>query len=277
MEEDVLCLFLATEELHVVDDQHIHHLVEVAEVVDGVVPNGVDELVREALRTHVEHRLVRLLVLDLQPNGVGEMRFAQTHTSVDQEGIEGCSARFVGHGETCAPRKTVAFTFDEAVERVVGIQVGVDVQLAQTWNHKRILDGGGLSHNRHGHFCVPSGTHFSGGNVDRVGAAGDPFAGVLHDDAVFQTSLRAKLFAHSFAQQRNVVLFKPLVEKLGGNLNGEHISIELHRLDRRKPSLVRLIVDVVLDDSQALGPNAGVVLVHAERLKRFNWLVFKLS
>jgi hypothetical protein len=51
-------------------------------------------------------------------------------------------------------------------------------------------------------------------------------------------------------------------------LNCEHIAIELHRLDGGKPSLERLIVDVVFDDSQALGPNAGVVLVHAESVKK---------
>ena len=76
VEEHVLRLLLAAEELHIVDDEHIHHLVEVAEVVDRVVAYCVDELVREAFGAHVQHRLVRLTVLDFQPNGVREVRLA---------------------------------------------------------------------------------------------------------------------------------------------------------------------------------------------------------
>ena len=75
VEEDILRLFLSAEELHVVDDQHVHHLIEVAEIVDRVVPHCVNELMRESLRADVQDRFVRLAVLDFQPNGVREVGF----------------------------------------------------------------------------------------------------------------------------------------------------------------------------------------------------------
>ena len=49
MEEDVLCLLLAAEELNVVYNEHVHQLIEVREVVHAVVADGIDELMRELL------------------------------------------------------------------------------------------------------------------------------------------------------------------------------------------------------------------------------------
>ena len=171
VEEHVLCLLLAAEELHIVDDQHIHHLVEVAEVVDRVVAHCVDELVREALGAHIQHRLVRLTVFDFQPNGVREVRLAQSNTTVNEEGVERRAAGLVGHGKTCASCKSVALAFNEMLEGVVGIEVGINVEFAQPRNHKGILDGGGFADNGHGHFRIAGGAHLSRRHVDGVRAA----------------------------------------------------------------------------------------------------------
>ena len=262
VEEHVLCLLLAAEKLHIVDDEHVHHLVEVAEVVDRVVPNRVDELVREALGAHVQHCFVRLTVLDLQPNGVRKMRFAQTNSSVDEEGVEGRSARLVGHRESGAARKTVALAFDKVLKGVVGIQVRVNVELTKSWNHKRILDGGRFAYDRHGHFSVAGCTHFCGGHVDGVRAAGCTAMDVFHDDAVFQARVRTQFFPYRFAKQGHVVLFEPLVKELGRDLNRQDFAIKFHRLDGGEPRFERLGADVVLDDSKALGPDTCVILVH---------------
>ena len=83
VEEHILRLFLSTEELHVVDDQHVHHLIEVAEVVDRVVSHCVNELMREALRADVEDGFVRLAALDFQPNGMCEVGFSEPNPSVN--------------------------------------------------------------------------------------------------------------------------------------------------------------------------------------------------
>ena len=123
VEEDVLCFLLATEKLHIVDDEHIHHLIEVAEIIDRVVPNSINELMRESLGADIEHRFVRLATFDFQPNGMRQVCFSQTHPSVNKKRIERRPSRFVGHGKTGASCKAVALSFNEVFEGVVGIEV----------------------------------------------------------------------------------------------------------------------------------------------------------
>ena len=126
--------------MNVVDQQHVHHLIELAEVANGVVLHRLNELLRELLRRYVQDRLVRMILLDLDPNGVRQVRFAQTNATIDQQRIEGGATRLLGHGVTSAPRKTVAIALDEVVERIVRVQVRLDLYLTKAGNDERILD-----------------------------------------------------------------------------------------------------------------------------------------
>ena len=92
---------------------------------------------------------------------------------------------------------------------------------------------------------------------------------VLHDDAVFQASVRTQFFSYRFAQQGYVVLFEPFVKELRGDLDRQHLSIELHRLDGDEPRFDGLGTDVVFDDIKALRPDTDVVLVHVASGERF--------
>ena len=200
MWKNILRLFLSAEELHVVDDQHVHHLIEVAEVVHRVVPHCVNELMRESLRADVEDGFVWLAVFDFQPNGMCRWVFP-SQPSVNQKGVEGGSTRLVGHGKSSASGKPVALSFNEVVECIVGVQVGVNVQLTQTRNHEGILDRRRFADDGHGHFRIARCADFGGGHADGVWAAGGSTMDVLHDDAVFQASVRTQFFSYRFAQQ----------------------------------------------------------------------------
>ena len=94
--------------------------------------------------------------------------------------------------------------------------------------------------------------------------------GVFHDDAVLQPGLRAQFFPHCLAQQRHVMFFEPLVKDLGRDLNRQHLAIEFDWLDGSEPRFVCLRADVVLDDRQALGPDADVVEVHVLQVMGVN-------
>ena len=85
---------------------------------------------------------------------------------------------------------------------------------------------------------------------------------VFHDDAVLQTRVRTQFFSYRFAQQGHVVLFEPFVKELRGDLDRQHLSVELHRLDGGEPRFERLGTDVVFDDIKALRPDTDVILVH---------------
>ena len=200
MEEHILGLFFSAEELHIVNDEDIHHLVEMTEVIHRVVAHSINELVGEALRADVQDGLVWLAVLDFQADGVGQVRFPETDPAINQEGVECRATRLVGHGKSCASCQTVALTFDEFLEGVVGVQVGVDVQLPQSRNHEWILDWGRFAYDGHGHLRISCRTDFGGGHVHCVRAGGASMD-LLHDDAVFQTGIRTQFFPYGLAEQ----------------------------------------------------------------------------
>ena len=56
MEETLMGLFLAAEELDIVYQQHLDAAVPASEIFRGSVANGGDELVGELLGGHIEHR-----------------------------------------------------------------------------------------------------------------------------------------------------------------------------------------------------------------------------
>ena len=92
---------------------------------------------------------------------------------------------------------------------------------------------------------------------------------MFHDDAVLQACIRTQFFSYRFAQQGHVVLFEPFVKELGGDLDRQNLSIELHGLDGGEPRFERLRTDVVFDDIEALRPDTDVVLVHVASGVRF--------
>ena len=75
VKEYILRFLFAAEELYIVNDEYIHHLVKMTEIVDSVVPHGVDELMREPFRAHIQNSLIRLAILDFQTNRMRKMGF----------------------------------------------------------------------------------------------------------------------------------------------------------------------------------------------------------
>ena len=70
MEEDILSLFFSTEELYVVNNQHVYHLIEVAEVVHCVVSDRVNKLMSESFRGNIQDCFVWSLIFNLNSYSV---------------------------------------------------------------------------------------------------------------------------------------------------------------------------------------------------------------
>ena len=85
---------------------------------------------------------------------------------------------------------------------------------------------------------------------------------VLHDDGVFQTSFGSEFFANDFLEKRYIVLFQPLIKKLGWYLNGQYAFFETNRLDRLKPGFKSLRAYVILYNFQTVLPNLVMVFLH---------------
>ena len=58
MEENFLGFGAIGQKLNVVDDQYIHQLIKVDQIVDGIVLDGLDDLVGKFFDAYIEYRLI---------------------------------------------------------------------------------------------------------------------------------------------------------------------------------------------------------------------------
>ena len=123
MEKLLLGLHLALEELDVVDEQDVDVAVPALEVRGLVVTDAVDEVVRELLGVDVAHLDVGEQVAGVVPDGVEQVRLAQSGVAVDEEGVVGLR-RCLGDRDRRGVREPVARPDDEGVEGVLGIEPG---------------------------------------------------------------------------------------------------------------------------------------------------------
>src|SRR5690606_4365523 len=130
VEENVLRFLFACEELHIVNDQHVHHLIELLEVSHGVVLHSFNELLRELLCGNIENGLLRVVALDLDADGMGEVGLAQAYTTIDQQRVECSATRLLRYGETGAPCQAIAIALDEVLKGIVRVQVALYLDLA---------------------------------------------------------------------------------------------------------------------------------------------------
>ena len=122
VEECVLRLFRADKFLHVIKEKDINGLVEVDEVGQRVLAYGVHKLHLEKVGRDVENAFLRIEFLDAQADGIDEVGFAHTAGTIDEQRVENGAAWVVGNTIARSSRKSVAFTFDEVIEAVIGAE-----------------------------------------------------------------------------------------------------------------------------------------------------------
>ena len=98
VEELLLRLLAPLERLDVVDEEDVRRAVAVLERADAPVAQGVDELVGERLHRDVGQRQLRVVRGHEVADRVEQVRLAQAHAAVDEEGVVGARRR-LGHGE----------------------------------------------------------------------------------------------------------------------------------------------------------------------------------
>ena len=122
--------------LHIVDDEHVDGLIEMDEVVDGILAAGITELHLEEAGRHVQHALLRVHLLTLQSDGIHQMRLSASRRTIEEEGIERRLARMLGNAETYRARQLVGVTLNEGMERLVNVQLGIEVPVHRV-HHRR--------------------------------------------------------------------------------------------------------------------------------------------
>ena len=122
VEELLLRLLLALQELDVVDEQDVDVVAVAAlERRGAVVTDRVDEVVRELLGADVSHPQLRVVVVHVVTDRVQQVGLAEPRVAVDEQGVVGL-ARLLGDGDGGGVREPVALTDDERVERVLGVE-----------------------------------------------------------------------------------------------------------------------------------------------------------
>ena len=124
VEELLLGLGLALQELDVVDQQHVDVAVAPLEAVLPVVADRVDELVGELLARDVAHAGAVVERADVVADGVEEVGLAQPGVAVDQERVVGL-ARRLGDRDRGGVGEPVGRADDEALEDVLGVEPGL--------------------------------------------------------------------------------------------------------------------------------------------------------
>jgi hypothetical protein len=124
-EEDLEEFFLeglpANQNLEVVKDKDVGAQVLLAEFGDCVVLNGRDEFGRELLGGEERYAGTFVSALDVVGYGVQEMRFAETWTAVEEEGIVGF-ARLFRHSESDSAGEEVDIARNECGEGLFRIE-----------------------------------------------------------------------------------------------------------------------------------------------------------
>ena len=124
MEQLLLRLLPAGEELYVVHQEDVAFAEEGGELPDVAVLEGVHEHHAELLGRGVDHDAFGVVFQDVVAYGLEQVRFAQTRPAVDEQGVEVGLARGGGHGFGRAVGEFVACTDHELVEREVFVEPG---------------------------------------------------------------------------------------------------------------------------------------------------------
>jgi hypothetical protein len=146
--------------MHVVDEQHIDFTVFLPELAEGLLFDGVHELVGELLGGDVTHIGARFASQHLLADGLHEVCLAETRGAVKKQWIVNAAGLF-GNRASDSEGVAAVWASNEAVEVELGVQTGV----AEESN--RCLVGGVDTRGfdfRHRHKCG-TGRHRFCGNV----------------------------------------------------------------------------------------------------------------
>ena len=142
VEELLLGLGLALQELDVVDQQHVDVAVAPLEPVLPVVADRVDELVGELLAGHVAHLGAGVEAADVVADRVQQVGLAQPGVAVDEQRVVGLAGR-LGDGDGGGVREPVGRADDEGLEGVLRVEAGLERRWARGPGASTGVAGGG--------------------------------------------------------------------------------------------------------------------------------------
>ena len=116
----------ATDELHVIDHQHVHGAELFLEGHGVLGPQRTDELVHEFFGRQIDHLAARRALADLPGNGMHEMSLAEPDPAIEKQGIERYRVG-LGHAPCRRIGQLVRLADDEILEGEAQVERRADV------------------------------------------------------------------------------------------------------------------------------------------------------
>ena len=229
VEELLLELLAALEELDVVDEQDVDLAVAAAEGVAGVVADRVDELVHQRLGGDVPDAAQLVDVPDVVADRVEEVGLAQPGGPVDEERVVG-PGRVLGDRERGGVGEPVRRADHEAVEGVPGVQRGP---------RRRASPRRGRARPRARRRAAGPGT--AAGTMLSIGARRAHHDGVVAAGRGVDDQLDRELAAggvvEQVGQQPRVARADPLAGHRVRDREDEDVAVAAHRADLSEPGV----------------------------------------
>ncbi len=205
MEKFLLSRFFPSQELNVVNQQNVYVAVFVAKAFRPVVPDGVDEFIREFLRGNVHDAACRVMFQNVMADRMHQVRFSQPDPSVQKQRVV-CFGKRLGDGERCRMGEPVPGSDHERIEGVFRIQ-----HMGECFF---------LGHLRHW-----------------SGLLGNDFCRLVLFDDEFHVNLFAKHFIDRRADELGIAAFQPFNSKGRRRGNDNGVVIHLDRFCCFKPGV----------------------------------------
>ena len=188
--ESILRTFSLCKKLYVVENQHIDQLIEMNKVVNGIIAAMIHELINKFLRAHIQNHFIRMQTFYFITDGLCQVRFAKTGSTIDHQWIERIGSWFFSHCFSGPTRNSITVTLNKCIKRIGRVELRIDLHFFQTRNNKRIFNGV-VDDQREIHFIIGKrfetlSTYI---NSHGFGAA----TTTVHHDTIFQSSFLPQL------------------------------------------------------------------------------------
>ncbi len=234
MEELRLRPFLPRQELHIVNEQHVHAAIPLAKVEDPVVSHRVDHLVHESFGRDVRQLQMVQVREHVVPDCMHQVRLPEPHAPVDEQRVVRARGGF-RHGARGGMRELIRRTDDERVEGIAGCEAGRAGVVFLVGRPHRVGHRQLLGDWRQGRF------HPLGGIF---GEELDPTAGTFY--------LQQRL-----VENRRVVLRQPVAKQRIGHADAHDSDPLRDEAGRPEPGVEAVTVDLGFDSGKDRVPNVG--------------------
>ena len=235
MEEFFLGVFLAVDELDIVDHQHVDRPELLLERHRVLETQRADELVHELLGRQVHHAAVGMPLADVPADGMHQVRLAEPDPSVEEEGVVG-GGRRLRHPAGRRVGELVGLAHDEVPEDETRIERTPDIP--------SVAFGRGTTGGRGGGRLVGG---FGRPRRRFGGRRGHPFALALRRlglDLDVELLDRAVLVGPELEDAPGEVLVHIVAHEAGRRRDAHRVSVDAEQGQRLEPAAVGGIADL---------------------------------